>query len=232
MRIEAHILCWNESEILPLVIKHYQKFCDHITIHDNYSTDSSQLIAESKGCDVKKFGVKGQLNDDHYLVVKNNCWKGSEADWVIVCDADEILLPSVNMCDTCFQGTIIKTQGWQIQSNEMPQDDLLEITNGWPFDNYSKSIMFSPKHIKEINYKPGCHACEPVGEIKYSDEIVYLLHYKNIGGVERLLKRNREYMNRMSINNRSKGYGCHYWEDEKKTRREFSERLAKSKPLI
>lgn len=229
MKIAAFILCWNESDILAMVIRHYEKFCDHITIYDNFSTDSSQLIAESMGCDVKKFGKPGVLDDQAYLDVKNNCWKGSNADFVIVCDADEILCPSV-LFDP--RATIIKTRGWNIYSNEMPKNDLLEITTGYEFTNYSKSVLFNPKAIEAINYSPGAHVCNPIGNIILSNDTFDLLHYKHIGGVERLLKRNREYMKRMSANNKRKGWGCHYWQPEAQTRREFAERLAISKPLI
>lgn len=245
MKIEAFIIMWNEAEILPLVIKHYKKFCDHIIFFDNYSTDSSQLIAESMGCDVKKFGIKGQLDDQAYLDVKNNCWKGSDADWVIVCDCDELILPTRLMCKKPFidanisittewsQGhTIFKTIGWNVYSESMPQNDLLEITTGYRFDNYSKSIIFNPKEIKEINYKPGAHICNPIGNVVYSEESLYLLHYKNIGGVERLLKRNAEYRKRLSYNNKKMGYGIHYLDSEAKIRKEWSERIAKSVPLI
>ena len=249
MKVEAHILAWNESDIIGLVIKHYQKFCDHITIWDNYSDDSTQLIAESMGCDVKKFGIKGQLDDQAYLDVKNHAWKGSDSDWCIVCDCDEVLyFPTIKMDNVIHdvvydtkalllqacreQKTIIKTKGWNIYSESMPQNDLLEITTGYRFDNYSKSVIFNPKEIKSINYKPGAHICEPVGNVVYSEESLYLLHYKNIGGVERLLRRNAEYRKRLSYNNKKMGYGIHYLDSEAKVRKEWNERIAKSVPLI
>jgi len=238
MKIEAHIIAWNEAEIIGLVIKHYQKFCNHITIYDNYSSDSTQLIAESMGCDVKKFGIKNQLDDQAYLDVKNNCWKGSDADWVIVCDCDEVLtnnppteeyLADIGFDDRC---TIFKTIGWNIYSESMPKNDLLEITTGYRFDNYSKSVIFNPKEIKEINYKPGAHICNPIGNVVYSEESLYLLHYKNIGGVDRLLKRNAEYRKRLSYNNKKMGFGIHYLDSESKVRKEWNGRIAKSVPLI
>lgn len=245
MRIEAFILCWNESDILAMVIRHYQKFCDHITIYDNFSTDSSQLIAESMGCDVKKFGKPGVLDDQAYLDVKNNCWKSSDADYVIIADCDEIFLPSEVMCikslhnkniiidsESFDNATILTTQGWDVHSNEMPVNDITDITTGFKFDNYSKSVAFSPKHIKQINYKPGCHICEPIGEVIYSKIIFTILHVNAIGGVERRIRRYHEYMKRMSANNKRKGWGSHYWQPEAQTRREFAERLAISKPLI
>lgn len=237
MKIEAFIIMYNEREILPMVIRHYQKFCGKITFFDNFSTDDSQLIAESMGCDVKKFGKKGELSDQAYLDVKNQCWKNSDADWVIVCDCDEVLFINENMNQRLArirfeEKTIIKTQGWQIYSNEMPKEDLLEITTGYKFDNYSKSIIFNPKAIKEINYKPGCHICHPFGDVVYSDETFYILHYRTIGGVDRQIKRYKEYCRRMSIQNRRMGWGSHYWDKETILRKEWKERLAKSKPLL
>jgi glycosyltransferase involved in cell wall biosynthesis len=238
VRIEAYILCWNEKDILPFVIKHYQKFCGKIIILDNHSTDGSDKLAESLGCEVRKFGNK-YFDDSENMKVKNECWKGSQADWVIVCDCDEVLCPPLLNRDekkvlACLTRTwtIIKTQGWQIMSDSMPKDDLLEITNGYPFDNYSKSIIFSPKHITEMNYNPGAHRCDPKGNVVWSEETLYVLHYKHIGGIERTIKRYAEYKPRMSPANRRNGWGIHYNRSIPSLQQEWKERMAKSKPLI
>lgn len=53
MKIEAHIIAWNENETIHLTIKHYQQFCSKIIIYDNYSTDNTRSICESMGCEVK-----------------------------------------------------------------------------------------------------------------------------------------------------------------------------------
>ena len=73
MKIEAYILTWNESDIIGLVIKHYQKFCDKVIILDNYSSDNTCQIAESMGCEVRKFGTQF-FDDAENMKVKNNCW--------------------------------------------------------------------------------------------------------------------------------------------------------------
>lgn len=251
MKIEAFLLCWNESELMPLVVKHYQKFCDKITILDNHSTDGSRELALSLGCEVKTFGDH-TFNDQNNLEIKNQCWKGSQADWVIVADFDECLHCEyddyTNYPDNIRRydvydlkewieyieprATIIKTIGWQIMSNEMPKDDLLEITNGYRFDNYSKFVIFNPKAIKEINFNPGGHRINPVGDVRYSDESLYLLHYKHIGGVERTIRRYQEYQPRMSRMNRKKGWGIHYDRSIPSLHEEWNERMAKSKNLI
>jgi hypothetical protein len=240
MKIEAFLICWNEIEILPFVIKHYQKFCDKIKIYDNFSDDGSDTYAKSMGCEVIKFGLPGQLNDDFYKEVKNNCWKGSDADWVIVCDTDELLylidgdirklllFPSMMP----HKPSIFKTQGWQITSNAMPLADILEITNGYKFDNYSKSIIFDPKRIQEINFNYGAHRISPVGDIVYSEETLYVLHYRQMGGVNRLIKRYRAYQKRMSPFNRKHGHGIHYLKAEEIIRRNWNRDILKSKPLV
>lgn len=239
MSIEAHILNWNEMDILPFTIKHYQKFCSSITIYDNYSDDGSPEYAEKMGCIVKQFGNPGELDDSEYLRVKNNCWKGSRAEYVIVCDADEILTGLTTddnklykLQDSNILPSIYKTQGWQIISNDMPKQDLLEITNGWAFNNYSKNIMFDPKRIEEINYNPGAHKIFPVGDVVYSEETLYLFHYRQIGGVQRLINRYAKYKARFSPHNQRTGHGCHYKKSRSKIISDWNEEIKKAKPLI
>ncbi len=243
MRIECFLVCWNESAIMPLVIKHYAKFCDKITILDNYSTDGSDKLAESLGCEVIKFGTKF-FDDENNRQIKNECWRGSDADLVICADFDEILCPPIpfnpNQCwHSAFRyflkvhhhTTIWKTVGWQIMSDQMPKDDLLEVTNGFEFSNYAKNIIFNPKEITAINFNPGSHRIDPKGNVVYSEEPLYVLHYKHIGGVQRTIDRYREYKPRMSKLNRRKGWGSHYDRTEQSIREEWNERMAKSKPL-
>lgn len=235
MKIQAYLLCYNELDIMPFVIRHYQKFCDKITIMDNYSTDGSDKLAESMGCEVIKFGGKF-FDDVENMKCKNSCWKGSDADWVIVADFDEILFhPYKQMrfgLEYFTKASIIKTIGWQIMSDEMPKENLTEITNGYRFDNYSKNIVFNPKDIKEINYNPGAHRCDPQGLVKWSDESLYVLHYKHIGGVQRTIDRYKILNKRMSKENKRKGYGIHYARTPASLRQEWNERMAISKPLI
>lgn len=233
MRIEAHILCFNESEIIRITLDHYWKMCQKITIYDNYSTDDSAQIARSNGCEVKSFGIRGKLDDEQYLSVKNHCWKGSQADYVIVCDMDEILDVGRGTLEKELEAgtTIFRTQGWDVFSNDMPVNDFAEITTGIPCEAYSKSVMFSPK-LQEINFRPGAHKCDPRGVVHYNQfGKPFLFHYKNIGGVERLLARNRLYESRMTVNNRKKGYGKHYLEKEKIVRRDYENILKIAKPL-
>lgn len=235
MNIDLHILCYNEADIIRLVLRHYKKFCRTLYVYDNYSTDNSREIASEEGAVVSLFGDKW-FDDENNRQKKNKCWIGSDADFVIVCDMDEVLFhPYKEMkfaIEYFTKATIINTQGWQIMSDQMPNDDLLEITTGFHFSNYSKNIIFNPKEITAINFNPGSHRIEPEGNVVYSDESLYVLHYKHIGGVQRTIDRYKEYKPRMSKLNRRKGYGIHYFRTEESIRQEWTERIAKSKPLI
>ena len=233
MNVEAYILAFNEAETIHLTIKHYQQFCNRIVIFDNFSTDDTRDIALSLGCDVRLFGVKGVLSDKEYLKVKNHCWKQSRADWVIVCDADEILWhPNIQeaLKEDC---TIFTTYGWNVYSEDMPKETALDIKTGYHDGNYSKSIIFKPSAIKEINYHLGCHVCNPKGEVKYSKEKLVVFHIRCVGGYQRLSDRHALYRPRMSAHNLEKGLGIHYlfdesirkrdWFDKHKNAKEFEE---------
>lgn len=233
MVIEAHIIAWNESETIHLTIKHYQKFCSKIIIYDNFSDDNTREIAEAMGCEVKLFGVKGVLSDVEYTKLKNNCWKGSTADWVIVCDADEILFPIENLhqrfARTRFEEhTIIKTFGWNVFSMDLPRETWTEIKTGFYDANYSKLCCFNPKEIKEINYVHGCHVAKPIGNVIFSEIIIPLFHYRNVGGPDRLIKRHAMYRPRMSQHNLKWNMGGHYLHDDERRRKEWTEQYNKS----
>lgn len=237
MSIEAHIVAWNEDDTIHLSIKHYQAFCSRIIIWDNHSTDNTQEIAKAMGCVVKTFGKPGELSDRALMELKNECWKShnpgqDRRDFVIVVDADEILF-----VDKYQFGlnrnliTLFKPIGWQVMSYDMPKEDWLEITYGHKDENYSKVVMFDPKKIREINYHIGAHVCSPKGEIVWLTSFGYLMHYRNVGGPQRLVDRHKLYRERLSEENKTRGFGKHYtWDDETRVR-EWQERYEKSKPF-
>lgn len=227
MKVEAYILTWNEAETIHLTVAHYKQFCDRIVIYDNFSTDNTREICEALGCEIRPFGVFGVLDDRQYLKVKNHCWKGSTADWVIVCDADEILYVDREVL-TAETGTIFRTYGWNVFSNEMPKNDWLEIKTGVHDKDYSKHIIFKPSEFKEIGYIYGCHEFKPVGNVKFSEKELTLFHYKHVGGAQRVVDRHASYAPRRSQNNLRWGLGKQYGEDKEKTITYFNANLAKA----
>ena len=112
MRIVVYFINFNDSFYIPFLAKHYGAFCQKIIMYDNHSTDNSVAIAISLGIEVRLFGQFGQLNDQHYLDVKNHCWKEQRghADYVIVVDADEFV------CIGNLIGSAPKVTGYDMMS--------------------------------------------------------------------------------------------------------------------
>jgi glycosyltransferase involved in cell wall biosynthesis len=227
MKVETYIVTWNREDTIHLTIKHYLEL-GSVIIYDNWSTDRTREIAESLGAEVRVFGRQGELDDQAYLDVKNHAWKGSKADWVIVVDDDEILYhPNLKEVLSTTTGTIFKTQGFNIHSDDLPRETWLDIQTGEPNENYSKLCIFNPKQITEIKYNFGCHVARPMGNIVWADTRLTLLHYRNVGGVERLIARHKLYKERLSEVNRKYNLGHHYTESEQSKRtqwKEFTER--------
>lgn len=251
MRIECFLVMWNEIDLVKLVVSHHQEYCDKLTILDNYSTDGSAELALKMGCEVVQFGTKF-FDDSENQKIKNSIWKGSKSDWVYISDFDEIPMflddegihpgtPSgiaTELLTRHQEGhTIYRSIGWQVMSEDMPKESLLEIVNGYRFDNYSKVVFFRPDHIKEMNYGLGSHDCKPTGNVVWNKNDwyhndLYLMHYKHIGGVQRTINRYKEYKPRMSKFNRKHGHGSHYNRTVASLKQEWTERMAKSSPLI
>ena len=230
MLVECHIIAWNEADTIALTINHYKTFCDRIILHDNLSDDGTDTIAIELGAEVRKFGRHGELSDKEYLKIKNQVWKKSDADWVILVDCDEILQidRQTLQSEKDKSKTIFNTYGWQVFSKELPLKSFSEITNGFHDRNYSKLAVFNPKALLDINYSYGCHTAFPKGRVEYSDVVIPLFHYRNIGGPERLIARHRLYRKRLSPLNKELGLGCHYSYPDERRVKEWNEQYEKS----
>lgn len=228
MNIEVYVITFNEAETIRLFIKHYQRLGATIKVFDNFSDDGTPYICESLGCQVETFGIKGELNDAQYRKIKNYKWKGSKADWVIVCDADEILDISSETLEQEKTATIFRTHGFNIYSHDMPKDDYFEILTGVPDESYSKLVIFNPNRISDMMYEYGCHQANPYGTVVYSKVDPTLFHYRAIGGPERMVKRHALYRSRMGELNKRMGLGIHYTYSDERRIQEWHEFYVKS----
>lgn len=228
--IEVFAICYNEEKIMPFFLKHYSKFCSQITIFDNHSTDRTIEIIENFAktfpVELILYDTNNTLDDSAYLSIKNNCWKKSKADYVIVVDSDEFVYhENIKKFIIDNPKSIYKPKGYDMVSDIFPTgDDILQIKTGKYSVNYSKLALFNPKEVLEINYNLGCHTANPTlkercGEIKEENDLK-LLHYKNLSFDYRINK-HTEYMKRFSEFNKSTGSGIHYFFDKSKQHEEF-----------
>lgn len=212
MKIDVFTLCYNEEILMPYFLRHYLSFCDTITIYDNGSTDHSIEIAkQNRKVRVLPFSSDNSFCDDINRDIKNNCWKDSKADWVIVVDFDEFvyLIPGDNRM---YDSTIIEPCWWDMISDKLPstKGQIYEEINQGRILPQSKVVMFCPSEIKEINYEVGAHVCHPIGNVQLlNTPLISILHYKMIS-LDYYLSRTSLLASRLSELNKKEGWGFHY----------------------
>ena len=231
MVIHIYSLIWNEEKILPYFFKHYDKIADKYYILDNNSTDNSYSIIKSHPkVVVNKINLQGSSVVQAAKQQYNNIWKQSRgiADWVIICDVDEHYyhLDFRNYLEKCTSSgiTLIVPTGYEMISEVFPSSDkpLVEtIRYGVRAKYMDKPQMFNPTEIQEINFWPGRHDAEPVGNIrKPSNMEVLLLHYKYLG-LDYVNNRHSELKTGLRESDLVHGYGHQYLWGEKERRENF-----------
>lgn len=213
--VTVYTITYNEEVMIEFFINHYRKIfpnCE-INVYDNYSTDLTVDIAKKYGCNVIPYDTNNELSDETYLQIKNNAWKNSKTDWVIVCDCDEFI--EINESQLINEEkkltNIVKPIGYSLMNN----DEIINIKNmkyGFKDSGFDKCILFNKKFIKEINYSVGAHGCHPVeynNDVKYNDTEYRLLHYKYLSPTY-TVNRHKMFGERLSENNKKKGWGIHY----------------------
>lgn len=218
MKIEVFAISYNEEVLMPYFMRNYAHFTDKITIFDNESTDRTRDIAREWGAEVITWSSNNEIRDDLYLKIKNNCWKHSIADWVIVCDIDEFVRPFNFDLFASPEITIIQPEWYEMVNNRVPLwseepnrlDRIISfgIKMGTPC---SKAIMFRPQQLIEINYAPGCHFCNsiPQGIIVTHTSEMAILHYKNLSP-EYVADRHEMFGKRLSEVNKQNKWGVQY----------------------
>lgn len=232
MFLEAFILCYNESKIIRHTLNYYSKFCDQITVLDNYSNDDTLSIIKSEYPKViiKQFGAQN-FREDILTETRNTCWKNSIADYVIICDTDEFLYAD-NLSEKLEllklkRPAICSVIGYDMFSDKFPVDYTKPITETVKYGvrnyRFDKSIIFSPKKVKYINYDVGAHSCNPkfYPGNKASELVEFkLLHFKYLSK-KYLYTKHSNYVKRQSKINLLYKWGKQYSEGKKHIDKKF-----------
>jgi glycosyltransferase involved in cell wall biosynthesis len=234
MLIHAFILCNNEEKLIPYLVRHYKQFVKVIILESN-STDNTIDLARNAGAEVWSYDVKDEIDDTWFTHLKNNCWKESRADWVMIADADEFIYhPDIVNILKRSRAQIIQPRFFNMYSEVFPT------TQGQIYEEVTKGIeQTSPKAkmnifrptIKEINYFPGCHEAFP-GNVKIDTETpIKTLHMRNLSK-EFIIERNLRARARNSQANRQNGWGVHVDWPQEKWIADFEEGLKQAVKII
>ncbi len=241
-KVHMHVLCWNEEKMIPYFLNHYENYVDRIIIYDNKSNDgSTRLLKKHPKTNIMSYDTKGEIRDDAYLQIKNNAWKNSvnEADIVIVCDMDEFLytddLRKYLIDFHNSDSTIVKPEGYDMISESFEFDYTKKLTDlvntGYRNSHFDKLVMFKPKNINSINYNFGCHVAAPIGNVKYFDKPIKLLHYKRLG-LDYFLNKMSIYKKRISDFNKKNKLGFEYAFQKNEHTEKFMSELSKREVVI
>jgi len=236
MKIDVFAICYNEEIILPYFLRHYKQFANNITIYDNMSTDNSVKIMNENGVNVIPFDTNNMFEESVLINIRNTCWKNSDADWVIVCDTDELIYHP-NLIETLetIDATHIVTEGHEMMSEILPTTDgqiYDELSRGFSKVDYSKPCLFKPSEIKEIDFGPGSHTATPNGNvISVNNSGIKLLHYKYLNR-EVLINKYSHYAIRQSPEMKSNGWGNYQQWTADVLNKQFDEWLVNCSEII
>lgn len=224
MSVQVFAICWNEAYLIPHWVRHYRQFSDSLVIYDNGSTDGSQDIARSLGCDVRHYDTNGQQDNEAMRVLKSTCWMGSKHDWIVVCDMDEFLIAHENLAFFRPTGGLIEAPIFRCEAHQMlsesPPEDFQTVHKAVRAEYFDKCLCFSSA-VKEMNYTHGCHDCKPEGGTIVPG-VLKLYHY-NFLGEQYVVDRWKRYVPRMSENDMINHWGEHYLHPEDAIRRMWQE---------
>lgn len=226
MKVVAHILARNEEQMLPYTLRHFKQFCAEIVVHDLGSTDKTLEIAAAFGVTVKQHDSGGEFRDMLNKTIRNTCWHGTDADWVIVGDCDELIWFGAGVETTlrCYdeqQVAVVKPIGYEMTADEFPTGDGL-ITDyvkhgGKETDWYSKPNLFSPKRVAKLDYGTGAHVVTATlhggrtvlvdNRTPANSPTTKLLHFHHIGSVERIGAKYEAVIARLSAENKRFRWG-------------------------
>jgi glycosyltransferase involved in cell wall biosynthesis len=90
MNLSLCTIVKNEEATLPRTLDSVKDIVDEIVVLDTGSSDRTREIAQDCGARVYRF----EWCDD-FAAARNECLKYATGDWILVLDADEVLVPSI-----------------------------------------------------------------------------------------------------------------------------------------
>ena len=186
--------------ILPLFLEHYSKNFPGciINVYVHYAKKESLELLKKFNCNIFPFpNYKRYEIEDPAQELKSNIWKSSKADWVVVCDLDELVQIDSKELGKLKDIDLIQFKGYHMVNKDSVKE-LKDINYGFPDWYYNKACVFRPT-IEKVDFDKGGHMCVISKSLKLSKLEYKLFHYN----VDRFTKENFiEYYLKVYIENR------------------------------
>ena len=155
LKLWVYTFCYNEEKILPYVIEYWKQYATKVIIYDNGSTDNSlKILSRYSWIEVREFDTENTFDPEKISQYKSFCYTDAigKADYVMVCDIDEVLLPSENLFPELVLAKkdnvqLFQTKYYEIINNELnpKYDSLIHTGDGYyaySNPNIHKAIIF------------------------------------------------------------------------------------------
>ena len=192
MKLRVVSVCYNEREMLPFYLRHYERYADEIVLYDDNSDDGTRTIACC--CPVvtlRNWPFPSGLGDHNMMASWQTAMKDAWLDgfdWIAMPDIDEILWHPEGLRAACARADergyeVIASSGWNMTGDGLPKDDgkrqIYELLQtGVRAPVYAKPIIVKPG--TKISWNLGRHALENCSP-HVSPPMVKLLHYRYLG---------------------------------------------------
>jgi glycosyltransferase involved in cell wall biosynthesis len=176
MKVAVLVKVYNEEDLLPFFLSHYD-WADEILINLDMGTNdrSEEIIKSFSNTKIIWSESNGQMNDGRLVKELNEIACQSDADWIILVDSDELVFAQ-NFANPrrvleVADGNVIIASMWQIYRHVTDLDldpaypAVFQRRHGDPnritgFSAcYTKPIIIKPEI--EPRWFPGNHALEP-----------------------------------------------------------------------
>ena len=220
MRVEVYVMVNNEELLVPYIMRHYGRFAKVIFLESN-STDRTVDLGLSLGAEIRKYDIPDEMDNLVMLEIKQSCWKGSKADWVMVVDADEFIYhPDIVGVLERSKATVIHPTFHNMFSEVFPTTKgqiYEEIYMGTPDGGmwWSKMNTFRPDQITSMNYGIGAHTANPQGNVIIDNDSglrTLRMNFLSRQYIKNRYARNRKRHTKRDIDNK---WGLQsFWSDE------------------
>lgn len=190
MKIIVCSMCYNEREMLPFYLRHYETIADEIRVWDDHSDDGSrELLTKHPLVRMFDWNEGNGISEDTFLHFAHETYPSfaGQFDWMIWPDIDEFVYHrdlKVELASALsHRYKILATSGYTMMHEGVPEDDgqsqIWQLAPRGIYSKvYSKPIVFQPD--SRIQWIRGKHGVEntPTDPV---DIGLKLLHYRYLG---------------------------------------------------